>query len=415
MFVARRLTLFVPIFGILSLLASDAVGQRIRVGPLGGVSIQTRFGSLQTLPFGLGTSIGGPLGRIDTGLYGWSGVGGYAGYPPYAPRRYGYDAYGYRSYGIPSYWDQYPVGRYGYGGYRLDGYRSDAYRDSYRIEQLRREARLQANLDAQREAMYRAARPRWESSYDRGNTAALAQPPVDTRAEVALRLRQAAARLARSIDARPEDAEVWHQFLQPRTIVDVIDGLGEDDGVEVLESLWQRYEGTAGDPQWTHVWSMEGFEVTHRRLREWLDGQHGITQNSVSGVSPAAPVIQTNPTTVTNPTTPAAPVITGAPVAPGAPVITRAPVVTGAPVVLEAPVISAVPEASTEGFDESERWPRPSPATDIDSQPSPQPSQEFRSPADPELLPPPTAIEAPPMAGDPISTPVTRPARRGSL
>lgn len=269
--------------------AREVEAQLVRVTPFGGVSVRLPFVSVDTLPYGGGARVRAPFTAVNTGLYGPDYYGpayGHAyGYVPrsvlyggYAPYR-GYSPYlGYAPYRG---YDRYP-------DYLLDGriYQSRGHvgvsvgptspylpgsRSSYE-----RQLRIEALADAQRDLIYRAARP----NYDTGMIDALSRPPSDPVAEVSLRLRQSAARLSRSLSAMGDQAEGWLEYLKPELIVDVIDGLEEESAVEQLSILWTNYEGTAGNPDLTQIWSLEGFRQTHDGLLAWLDIQQGIVETS---------------------------------------------------------------------------------------------------------------------------------------
>ena len=248
-------------------LPSQSTAQLVRVGPLGGVSLRLPFVSVDTLPFGGGTSVRAPFTAVDTGLYGLNRYGGYGyglgGYrygglarPPYYSYRYDYVA------PVAPVAPVLPVAPY--GGLGLY--------DQYDFERdYQRRRRLDDLADTHRELMYRAARP----SYDEPSYHAFTAPPVDSAAELALRLRQSAARLTRSLRTLGDDAETWLEYLDPVLIVDSVDNASAGVDFERLAGLWANYEGTAGNPNLTGVWSLDGFHQTHQRLRQWIESQPG--------------------------------------------------------------------------------------------------------------------------------------------
>lgn len=293
---ARRIAFAAAAFGFLSC-GSNANAQLVRVGPLGGVSVRLPFVSVDTLPLGGGASVRAPFTSVDTGLYsrGYGGLRyGGVGYRGYG---YGIDSYGSPHVGIPIYPDwplAYPSYRsplssslYGsslyessVGGY--SSYRSprlNAYElDRLELDRVDRYARLQALADTERERVYRSARPSLDLAMEAAIEESLTQPPVDLAAEEALRLRQSASRLQQSLFQRSDDANVWLNYLEPGLIVDVIDGVADQDSLPRLEALYLNYEGVAGNADLTGIWSADGFRQTHQGLRNYLDTVQGIVE-----------------------------------------------------------------------------------------------------------------------------------------
>lgn len=296
-----------------------ADAQLVRVGPFGGVSVRVPFVSVDTLPFGGGTRVRAPLTAVDTGLFrpGFYGYGfdygrGY-GYTPYSVYRspfYGYAPYrGF--YGPTLYRSGFHLGTVAVPVAPAVAYAPIDPFDHAR-SQYEQDIRERAVADAQRELAYggsgysgsgysglayRAARPNYQSDV-------FAQPPSDPVAEVSLRLRQSAARLARSLESLGDASEVWLEFLKPQLIVNTIDGLEEEFAIERFITLLDAYSGTAGNVDLTHVWSLDGFHQTHDGLRKWLDIQQGIVPIGVveSGMSAtgAAESIMQNPVDPSN-------------------------------------------------------------------------------------------------------------------
>ena len=260
-----------PLAALLVLTPAVVDAQLVRVGPLGGVSVRVPFVSVDTLPFGGGTRVRAPFVGVNTGLYGLGYRGTYGlGYRSigglgYRPPGYSYGVYGPR-YPLPSW---YGTG-YGYRGLAAPR-PSLVYPDPYALDAA---DHYRANADA----IYRAARP----DYD-----ALRTPPISADAADTLRLRQSAARLERSLSRRPDDADVWLDYLRPRVIVDAIDGLNEDDSDFRLAALAANYEGVAGNPDLSDIWSADGFRRTHQGLIAYLQ-RRGLSPTTAAPPTDAA-------------------------------------------------------------------------------------------------------------------------------
>lgn len=246
------------------MLGKSAEAQLVRVGPLGGVSIRAPFVSVDTLPFGGGTRVRAPLTSVNTGLYGF---GGYGFRSPAIYPRIGYDVYRYRSYRyappiiapVPVPVPVQPVvpvpvyPEYGYG------YPDRVYVDPFEAARI---DRVESLADLHRDLMrYRSARPPLDApdAYS-----------LDSVSETSLRLRQAAARMERSLSMRRDDADVWLDYLQPEMIVDALDGLDAVDHLDRFDLVWRNYEGVAGNSDLADIWSAPGFRQTHQGLSQYL-------------------------------------------------------------------------------------------------------------------------------------------------
>ena len=297
-------------------IGSSASAQIVRVGPLGGTSIRLPFVSVDATPFG--TRVRAPFTNVNTGIYGLRpGLG----------------------YGYPG-----PVGGVGvvrsgplvgpglYGGTSVYSYRSTTvvpYRGftaspTYDLRPSPYERDLADHLAAQSDLMrrraYESARPRYGSRayatdpYD--GDAYRADPygrsrygqPLASRNPLdrsSVDLRDAASMLFRSLSARPADAEVWMGYLGPDRIVDVVDGLDEENAVAELSGLMTHYEGVAGNPDLASIWSLAGFRETQQSLQQWLDVRRGVVEiPPTARLNPYAGVTAPPPTTSSPSTSP---------------------------------------------------------------------------------------------------------------
>ncbi|TWU59903.1 hypothetical protein Poly51_01760 [Rubripirellula tenax] len=244
--------------------APSAADAQIRVGAFGGVSVRVPFVGVDVLPFGGGTRVRAPFTSVGTGFYG----GGFYGADPFyrGPRLYD-DLYGYRSgyrygsrydYGYRPY-DDHPAYLYGpppviavpvVPHYGNPGY---VYTEPYA------DLRYVAPLDRDPSGYqpdYQSARP------------AIVSPP----ASLVDDLRSAAQRLSSALTRRPDDADIWQDYLGPNQIIETIDRGGAP---AELRSLLMNYEGLSGNSQLSSIWIVDGFRQTHRLLRQWVESESG--------------------------------------------------------------------------------------------------------------------------------------------
>jgi hypothetical protein len=245
------------------LMITSVADAQIGIGPFGGVSIRGPFVGIDVLPYGGGTRVRAPFTSVNTGLYGVGYGGfGYRSAPIYGYR--GYGGYGYSAYGYNSY-----VRPYGYQSFGVAvpvPVPVPVYPDPY----LARPSYVYPEpMDAPEYDVpgYRAARPTMPN-YGVPDDGASAYPAPMSTGSLEDDLRSAADRLTLALATRPDDADVWLDYLKPDLIVETIDRGGSP---AELKSLLLNYEGLTGNSQLSAIWVTDGFRQTHRLLRQWIE------------------------------------------------------------------------------------------------------------------------------------------------
>ncbi len=241
------------IIGLSVLASASAEAQFVRVGPLGGVSIRGPRGSVDVLPFGLGTRVQTPGASLNTGLFGIV--------PPPPVYHYGYAA---------------PVVVY-------------RPRIVYEIPVVAVPVIMEP-IGVAPAPQYFAPSSSYDSTPWQPGSEPISQlpvfdssPPIDANAIITTsysepdpftepasprdKLRSAAVRLRDSLSMRHLDADIWLNYLNPDRIIVAIDA-NEPPGS--LAELLRNYEGMAGSDGLNHIWSIDGFWQTHESLRAWV-------------------------------------------------------------------------------------------------------------------------------------------------
>lgn len=157
---------------------------------------------------------------------------------------------------------------YPYYGYRYQTYRpSDSY--GYRYESrpgYRHPSDLYRPGPAVVSPVAPSADPGSYGRYQAGPGGGL--PQVTARPNFSLQeLRQAAEALRASLSRRPDDADVWLDYLQPDTIIaDVVEG----EPSPAMAALLRRYDGVTMNPDLVAITRLRGFHETRQLLATWL-------------------------------------------------------------------------------------------------------------------------------------------------
>lgn len=266
-------TLPVALFALLgSLLMPTDSDAQFRYGRYGG-------------GFGLSIGIGAPVGGFGIGPGSFS----YGGFN-YGRRGYGYGGFGYGGYGYGGR----GFGGYGYGpgvalpvlpvpAYRVPIYRVPVQTFSLQIEPRRSYAA------PHRDYVYPDpdyVQP--ESLYDYSS----AKPPILQQSApdgfggpglIQDHLVASATTLQRSLANRPDDADVWLDYLRPDLIIQSAD---DPSGSHLLVELLKNYDGVSGNAQLSYIWTEPGFRRTHQALRNYAESAIGFGTNQASGLQP---------------------------------------------------------------------------------------------------------------------------------
>ncbi len=253
--------------------ATEAAAQFVRVGPLGGVSIRGPRGSIDVLPFGLGTRIQSPASSLSTGLFGLT-----------APPRY---PYGYSVPPAPSVvyrpqvrYELVPV----YPVIAVPVIVEPVYVQPVFVDPSPAPITYFDSTTASAPAMdQRGYDPAVENSVVVnsyfGATDMVLESPITTSsyesmepfsepASIQDKLRAAAVRLRDSLSMRHLDADIWLNYLSPDRIIVALDS---DQPADDLSDLLRNYDGMAGNSDLSHIWSLDGFWQTHQALRDWVE------------------------------------------------------------------------------------------------------------------------------------------------
>ncbi|MFK8113626.1 MAG: hypothetical protein AB8B91_15600 [Rubripirellula sp.] len=240
------------LIGLLGLAASawatSAQAQLVRVGAFGGVSVRAPFVRVNVLPFGMGTQVRAPFTSVNTRAYAL----GYSGY------------YG-QVYHPPRYYAPAPV-------YRVPVYHVQPI-PVYVTPVVRTQTIQSAPMNRVR---YQTTRP----AYTPGPSLSASMPGAGNFSSPA-QLRQAAESLKRSLASRPDDADVWLEYLAPQKIIDALDG---NESHESLRMLQANYEGVVGNPSLTSIRAASGFTATYQSLRQHV-GQASPQANEDSATT----------------------------------------------------------------------------------------------------------------------------------
>ena len=220
--------------------------------------------------FGLSIGIGGPVGGFGVGPRGF----GY-GRPGFGYGGYGYSGFGGYGYGRGIAVPVYPVPAYRVPLYRVPVYRAPVQTFSLQIEPRRR------YIAPQQDYVYPGPDPdyvRPDSLYDYQS----AKPPLAQQSSpadfggygttVQERLVASATTLRDSLAKRPDDADVWLDYLDPDTI---IASANDSDGLPLIGKILQNYDGVSGNAALSHIWTEPGFRRTHQALRDYIDSMNG--------------------------------------------------------------------------------------------------------------------------------------------
>ena len=192
--------------------------QIVRIGGFGGVRVRAPFVAVDVLPYGGGTRVRAPFTRVNTGGYRYGAYyGGY--YPPYGS--------------FPSYYSYYPAPAIVYGPPPVTVYEPV---------------------------------PVYPPVVAEAPIVAAEYPRVDP-GQLAERLRYAAAQLAQSLALRRNDADVWLDYLEPESIVEVVDRGGDPSS---LRGLVANYDGVVGSGSLSSIRSSNGFAETRSLLKQFV-------------------------------------------------------------------------------------------------------------------------------------------------
>ena len=273
-------------------IAPQTTEAQIHVGRFGGVSIDVPLVSVDVLPFGGGTRVRAPFTSVNTGIYGSFHPGGYhlAGpgsysyghgidgphvgipvYPSHVHHPYTHSPHAYR---VPIYSS--PLQAFPYYGDVTLGYAMPPGQFVYPrpYDSLHNEVPSSQTLGHQSEVYgnYRAARP--IQAFEGQN---FPEVVIDEKT-----LLQSAKTLRDSLARRPDDADIWLDYLNPDLISEVVIS-GSDPSS--LVDLLKNYDGLSGNASLSHLWTEPGFRRTHQGLRYLV--ANGAFQDPPTSAQPA--------------------------------------------------------------------------------------------------------------------------------
>ena len=111
-------------------------------------------------------------------------------------------------------------------------------------------------------------------------------------------LADSARRLQAAISARPDDADVWLEYLKPDVVAAAAISGQPTAG---LRELVQRYEGVTMNPELRSVTRLPGFDQTKRLLSAWT--RDAVMAPTATAVAPAEASIQDAPSGLPEATT----------------------------------------------------------------------------------------------------------------
>ena len=98
-------------------------------------------------------------------------------------------------------------------------------------------------------------------------------------------LLQSAQWLHQALSSRPDDAEVWLDYLKPALILEIVSSDGDPAS---MVKLLKNYDGLSGNAQLSDIWTEPGFRRTHQGLRSWVD-RHALPSGDSEIPSPEPP------------------------------------------------------------------------------------------------------------------------------
>tara|TARA_R110002049_G_scaffold27321_2_gene94372 strand:- start:650335 stop:651423 length:1089 start_codon:yes stop_codon:yes gene_type:complete len=282
-----RFGLMIGLMTAACLACDRADAQYYRFGPGGGVSIQSPFFSLNVPSSSRYYGYRGPhhhgprgpgIGLYGSSVYGFGTYGPSLVVPPLPP------VPSYRSYHY-----RYPSSSYRYGSsYRPYGYYYSPGISSFHLEigpdyvgpDIRTSPYDRPDPYAYRGNVITPQQP--------GEVYSMGRVPVDDVDPVRLAddLRIAAERLRQSLASRPDDADVWLDYLNPDAIIDALNDSDVARSDVDLSALAGNYDGVAGNPQLGSVSTAAGFSRVRSLLRLWLDRQNGFDAGAATSAMP---------------------------------------------------------------------------------------------------------------------------------
>lgn len=260
--------------------------QALRVGPLGGVNVRLPFASVDTLPFGLGTRVNAPLASVNTGLYGLGrpfgayghrfgayghplGGFGFGVFDPYPlgfvdPIPYAF-VDPHRLVPLNPYVDLHPSGWEFDRGFGHNPYYGDFYSAVPTYSAIPRVPLAVAPLHSHRRLYHDGLGVAGGHRFADSHSGIGAGRPANPRETLA----ESATRLKRALQRRPDDAQIWLDYLKPDTLIQAA-GSADLASVDGIVELSKNYEGVAGNPQLSSIWSADGFRQTHQALMSRL-------------------------------------------------------------------------------------------------------------------------------------------------
>lgn len=253
------------------LTSAPAQGQIVRIGSAGGVRVRAPFVAVDVLPYGGGTRVRAPFTSVRTGAYGY-------GYAPSYRRPYTYRADPY--YGQPI---GYPQPYIAEPLYSVPVYAAPIPVQPNPVQPNTVQPNPVQPIEAPSGPEYRSALRGGPPANEVPNPSSESHS-VSTNSLVD-RLIGSAQQLHSSLAARPDDADIWRDYLQPERIIALVKPDAQTGAVATAELalLLKNYQGVTANPSLSSIGSAPGFRATFDLLRQYV----GATDQVGSHLFPA--------------------------------------------------------------------------------------------------------------------------------